>query len=592
MKAPGDVDRIDGQYKLKRMVLLLLGLLAAGRVSPAEEVFIDPSRNNGCPGAGTISDPYCDWASIRECTGGNAYLQRRGTTYRSMIRCLGARSKESSSPIYIGGYGIGKRPRIRIEHELPNWNEPAKWSEVRANVWGYDTTGLAIGDPQVLLLNGRRAFGKARDLVHLCETRGTQTIEWYHKAGTLYLCAADNPATTFKNISGMHVMAGKDVAAIRVDMNHDIVIDGYELEGGQYGAVYITGGSRDIEIRNSIIGKDSANGISIVGSGQIITNIKVHDNVIDSGIRWGVVGYEPLIPGEGIYLANGVGRSRIFRNTIVAWPHTGTYLISQSNGQMSVRENLIYDNEYHCGPKSSFLDYCRPFSVDGNSMGSAEMNVFFRNRLHDFSVRCQINGNNNYIVGNVCYGTVNSKAKSFPTGQCFSIQPYGISKNNVVANNTTFNTADVAIEFVGGGFSKSNGHHVLNNIFYNCGQAAALERRNACIYVEDSPSVGAQVIRHNILFNASEPAVIVYRELGTLGLTDIKRSVIDVFESNMTMNPRLRDVENQDFSLLPDSPALGAGVRISVPLLNYQGFGRDIGAVARTQVLAPEPVPE
>ena len=48
---------------------------------------------------------------------------------------------------------------------------------------------------------------------------------------------------------------------VYLEDQHHVVIDGLALEGGNSGAIEIRGRSSDIEIRNSVIGLDSASGI-------------------------------------------------------------------------------------------------------------------------------------------------------------------------------------------------------------------------------------------------------------------------------------------------------------------------------------------
>jgi hypothetical protein len=278
---------------------------------------------------------------------------------------------------------------------------------------------------------------------------------------------------------------------IYIEDQRYIVIDGLMIEGGALGAVDIRGGSSHIEIRNSVIGLDSASGIRAQSFNVPIADLDIHDNLIDSGIRWGMVGYEPFVSGEGVHFIAGVQDSRVYRNQFVAWSHNGVYLDAHWPESPGVSRNVIFDNEFHCGPGSSYFDYCRPFGLDGFKADSVRDNILLRNRMHDFSVAAQVNGNNNYMVGNVCYNTINSKAKKHLTGQCFSLQSYVWSRDNLVANNTMVNTADVAVQFIPGNAGVSGGHRIVNNIMYGCGRATVSARRDACISVAPDVSGAA-----------------------------------------------------------------------------------------------------
>ena len=253
----------------------------------------------------------------------------------------------------------------------------------------------------------------------------------------------------------------------------------------------------------------------------------------------------------------GVQDSRIHRNVFIAWSHNGIYLDAHLPGSPGVNRNLVYDNEFHCGPRGSYFDYCRPFGIDGFVSGAAQYNVVFNNRMHDFSVAAQVNGNNNYMIGNTCYRTSNSKAKRLPTGQCFSLQPYQWSRDNVVVNNTMAYLADVAIQLTPGEGGVSAGHLVVNNIMYDCGLATLSTRRDACISIVRHASVGPQVLIGNLMYNPGRSVRVLYRRDWAEDVGRLHSAYGDTVEANKVADPMFRDPENGDFSLLPDSPAIG-----------------------------------
>lgn len=562
------------------LVGLVLLCLIARLPAAAADLYIDPSRHRGCPGTGSMTSPYCGWDEVREFSGGNRYLQKRGTVYRRMVT-LRRLSASRSQPVYLGAYGTGENPTIRIEHELPHWDDPARWKPLPRNIWSYSTAGFVIGNPQVLFLDGRRAFGGATSQTDLCRKKGPQLVEWFHAKDSLYVCSpSGNPAQQFRSVSGMQVASGADWAAIMIKQAHGVVIDGFDLEGGWYGAIHITHGASDIEIANSRIGKDSSNGIYVLATDATVTSIDTHDNLFDSGIRWGAAGYMPALPGEGISFVSGVHDSKIRHNTFIAWPHAGVSLVSNTPNAAGTLGNIVQDNEFHCGPDSSYFDYCRPFAVDGQKIGSTSNNVFFRNILHDFSVRSQINGDHNSVIGNICYNAVNSSATQHATGQCFSLQPYAVSRDNLIANNTVYNTADTGLEFISGNAGISSGHQVLNNIFYNCAPMALNGRRGVCIYLEDHASVGPQAIRNNLLFNDRTAALVSYRKAHSKRVVDLPELASDELDGNFSADPKLRNPAGGDFSPNPDSPVLARGLHPESKEARYSAEGVDLGAMA------------
>lgn len=567
------------RYSCHRYCVLLLSLLI-GSSALAKDIFIDPSRSAGCPGTGVEADPYCDWRQVRQFVGGNRYLQKSGTVYHGSLLLRNDSGASAEKPVFIGAYQPGPRPKIRIENPLPDAMNPQRWKRTHFNVWAYSTAGFRIGDPAVLLLDGRRALGKARRELDLCSRQGAQIIEWFQADETLSLCSPrGNPAEVYRSISGMQrANSGEQWVPVYIEDQHHVVLDGLTLEGGNSGAVEIRGESSDIEIRNSVIGLDSGTGIRVYSMTTPIRNLDIHDNLFDSGIRWGAVAYEPKTYGEGVHFLAGVQDSRIYRNVFIAWLHNGIYLDAHLPGSPGVNRNLVFDNEFHCGPHSSYFDYCRPFGIDGIQSGSAQYNVVFNNRMHDFSIAAQVNGNNNYLVGNTCYNVSNSKARRWPTGQCFSLQPYQWSRDNLVANNTMAYTADAAIQLIPGKGGASAGHRVVNNIMYGCGLDTKPTRRDACISVVLDDSVGPQVLNNNLMYNPGRSVRVLYRRDWSEEVGKLRSAYGDTIEGNRVADPMFRDPENGDFSLLAESPAIGAGQPIEVPGLVFAAKEVNIGA--------------
>jgi hypothetical protein len=569
----------DGAGRQWRRVLAALAVLVtlAGTSAPARcraaDIFIDPSRTEGCPGRGTPDAPYCGWREAGPLAGGNRYLQRRGTTWQGTVRVTAASglSAESlSREVFLGAYGEGReRPVIRIENPLPEARDEARWRRAGPELWSYSTAGFRVPDPQVLLLDGRRAFGPARQRADLCTRRGRQQLEWMQAGDELLLCSPrGNPAVVFASISGMQVRRDEPTTPIHIENRRNVVIDGLALQGGRWGAVEIRTGASDVEIRNCEIGRDSASGVYASTDGNPISGLDIHDNLIDSGVRWGAVGYEPRQSGEGVYFNAGVTRSRISDNEIVAWTHNGIYLNAYRPGDPGVTNNVVDHNDIHCGPMSSYFDYCRPFGIDGWRAGAASGNLFFGNRLHDFSLGAQVNGDRNFVVGNYCYNALNSAARRRPSGMCFRMQAYVFSRDNLIAFNTMANTADAAIELHAGDGGITAGHRIVGNLFHGCGRDAAPERRDVCIVVGAAPAVGPQVIEGNLLYNpGGRPVRVLYRGQSAVHADRWQAAGGDRVAGNRVIAPLLVDPEARDFSLAPDSPA-----RAQVPALEVPGL--------------------
>ncbi len=551
-------------------ILVLAGVLLAG-AARAADVFIDPSRGAGCPGRGTLTEPYCGWREVGPLANGNRYLQRRDTVWNgSLMIQATADSPDSAATLFIGAYGDGTaRPTIRVDNLLPDAADKASWRLVGPGIWAYRTVDFKFPSPGVLLLDGRRAFGPAGKREDLCTRRGQQRVEWLHTGEELLLCSPrGNPAEVFTRISGMQARHGEAWAPVYIEGRHNIVIDGLALEGGGWGAVEVRAGSSDIEIRNCEIGRDSGDGVRVFDDTGMISRIDIHHNLIDSGVRWGAVGYAAVASGEGVYFQAGVKDSRIHHNEIVAWTHNGIYLNAAYAGSPGVVGNRIEHNDIHCGPASAYFDYCRPFGIDGWRSGVASGNVFFANRLHDFSVGAQVNGDRNYVVGNFCYNVSNSGARDSPTGMCFRMQAYVFSQENFIAFNTTANTADAAVEFRAGNGGITANHHVIGNIFYGCSHDAPPERRDVCVVVGEAPAVGPQVVEDNLLFNPDgRPVRVLYRGGRAWEVSRLLPMAGDRLSGNTVSDPLFADPLSGDFALDERSPARGRAPVLDLPWL-------------------------
>jgi len=158
------------------------------------------------------------------------------------------------------------------------------------------------------------------------------------------------------------------------------------------------------------------------------------------------------------------------------------------------------------------------------------------------------------------------------------LQPYVWSRDNLVANNTMVNMADVAVQFIPGVAGMSSGHRIVNNIMVDCGRATVPTRKDACFAVAPDASVGPQEISNNLMYNPDRPVRVLYRKQWSEDAAELHAVRGDLVRDNQVADPRFRDPDQHDFGLLPGSPAIGAGRPLEVPGLVTSGEGASVGA--------------
>lgn len=81
------------------------------------------------------------------------------------------------------------------------------------------------------------------------------------------------------------------------------------------------------------------------------------------------------------------------------------------------------------------------------------------------------------------------------------------------------------------------------------------------------------------MYNPGQPVRVLYRRDWSEDFDKFHARSGDTVKDNRLADPKFRDPVHGDFSLLPDSPAIGAGQPVEVPGLKLSGAALDIGAV-------------
>lgn len=409
-------------------ILCVTLLVSLPTLAIGADHYIDP--NAACPGSGTLADPWCTWPS--SFRGGDTYMQKAGTTWKGMIHIHRANRTRPDKLLTITSYGEGSKPILRTGTKIEG-----EWTQSEDGLWSHQMDSSII-DPYPIGLssNGIRLKGPIRGTGANIEKQLCKTAEWHYFEKERLIVTCQKPKSPEAGFHISYKLPSNPFAGIWLSGQTNILIDGLNLVGGRQ-SIYVTAPSSDIEIRNSKIGCNAGYGVSLHGSNtrDIIANVHIHHNLIDSCIRWGDLGYSQSGAIEGVYLRHHVTNTLIEHNEIVAWGHNGVY-IRGTKADYPATKNVVRFNNFHCGPKSSYWAYCRPMNIDGAEDDAAHDNILSDNDYHDFTLGVQFNGNNNIFERNRCYNNFGPPSFAKSLGKnCVVISTYEVSKNNIIRNN-------------------------------------------------------------------------------------------------------------------------------------------------------------
>jgi hypothetical protein len=210
------------------------------------------------------------------------------------------------------------------------------------------------------------------------------------------------------------------------------------------------------------------------------------------------------------------------------------------------RQNIIEDNDIH---------HIMTVMNDGNGIyisGAGKGNIMRGNFVHDTpqeaggeALRCDDDQNDVLIENNIVF-----RFHTFGTGICSK------GRNNIINNIVAIPPGKVvrgmlSLEpnYASGVRSKlCAGSEIRHNIFY------ATQENQPFVFMEIMSNIIDNInIDYNIYFNSSDP------KAADLYFTMARKSGNEV--NSLQSDPLFLDVENGDFTLLPDSPAIGLGFR-------------------------------
>jgi len=537
----------------------------------------------------TVCSSGCDYTSIRgvfnneDLNSGDIVEIRADTpggtkTYyeSGVIRWYAEDSGTADNPVILRGRE-GDTITISVIGEVDGWDESSNWTDDGNNVWhitySHTPGRLLIDDQEVIKAESSNAVNS--------------TYKWYYDTSNtlLYVYSEGNPATTYNSIKG-----SKYYYPLFIQEATGVKVENLQIIGGYSASIYV-GYSNYITITECRFGELSPNGIKVTentSTHEPSTNVFITNNTIDSKFN-AYYEHNDVAVSSGVWFTSGVTDSKIISNYIANWGHNCVEISVTSTDYHGVYDNIVSDNIF----SGKNVSYCRAVGIGGPE-GKCYNNVVTRNIMQDFTVRNQINGNNNKFLCNLIIDTTNSPCKTYGTAQGIDLQAFSpyVCHDNVVANNSIINCEEAGIRLRQGDNNKEN-NIIANNIIYNCGANSKDSLDGYGIVVDDVSDNLNNTFKNNLVYNSSGVTNIYYRGTAmTVSTWNTSDSNGDTIENNLQADPLFIDPSGtSNFHLRSTSPCIDAGTLDSgVTLSDRDLLGRprirrqvpDIGAIEWT----------
>ena len=373
-----------------------------------------------------------------------------------------------------------------------------------------------------------------------------------------------------------HVTGGKDGALVSLVDKSYVTVRGFTLRDPDVVGwlVTISGtGSQHNRIENCDVTSPRGGGLVVMANGASyneVTGCLIHDT-----------GGGNQESGDGIVMNFGAHHNTASNNRVYNCCHSQVLLLNDS------RLNTVSENDLYATD--------RAWAGAGvNLVLGAHSNTIVGNRIHDLAhitdIKCaiQVNTADNSIHNNIIYNV---------PGFGISLQSYSFrgmtqtAKDNLVANNTVYNTGRQGLTVLSKDDCVSAGNHIVNNIVV--GSPRDWYGRNAWVMVFDTYHLKRQaepgtwfdnVFENNVFFHkrAGEKNMVLYSHNGppvTWSIPELEKAYPQTFKGNRELAPELAGPESGDFYLKPGSSLIDSGIDVGLP---YEGKAPNIGACPLT----------
>lgn len=490
-----------------------------------------------------------------------------GAHNQSALTVNSSAAGSQGAPIAIDFRCPGDPGSIRSTTLMSEALVPGNWTEESPGLWYLSTAAYSsYHQPRRALYNGRELFpASAKAALGTYEGGGAPLAEiWYDTAARrIYLNHTGNPANSLTTFETLVATGGGCVYAALcfvADANDFFEVINPRLEGGHLGSLFIAGadnitvyGTTD-DNQSCVMGGFAPRGVLIsdvgtTGNGNVASNITIRHCTVDAAVpnnfkrytwQWtGNIGF-PSQFGDGIGIYYGVAGAVIESNTVRDWGHTGID-ITATAGAGTVTGVLVRRNTI----SGYNIEYGRAMGIAGAATGRATGNWLVSNRVMGHPIRSQINGNGNYVVGNVFVdhrrGTVNPTASQ---SMDFEGSTGIVSHDNVIANNTFINNPYAPCLSFRNGANTKSGYLVYNNLLVNCGgpEGAGAGESNVALWMADHASVGSNTFRNNAIFSTNRTDTVYYKATGQTTVAGFQAACSgDVCTDNLATDPQVTD---------------------------------------------------
>ena len=528
--------------------------------------FVDATNGNDNNAGTSTGAPWKTVSKVNTSSfsPGDAILFKKGETWRETLTV--PFSGNAGGRITFGAYGTGANPVITgADLITPGTN----WSLTSYNVW--HTNGITT-EPKTVTMNG--VFGKLKASTDAMLTE----YDWYWAENVLYVYSATDPGTAY---TAPGVEYGQRGSAINTNGKSYITIQDLTANTSNYYGIFLNGDCSNITVNHVGANFNRVAGI-LTSSSATLSNITMTNNTTSyngakgiytasnnitqvvisgntstrDGSFFGPTGEDQWGSGIGMY---GAGKTNVLitGNTISYAGYDrhenrvspgnpakgmGIWLDTVSGSNIVIRGN----NVSNCAGHGIFVEKSDGVQVD--------YNLSFLNAYDGLRI---------------------DSDKDADAG-------VHISQNNKFYNNVSYGNTGNGLACVGGW--AQDGNYVKNNTWKNNASVGNGVQFQMKWGGENDGSMGSgNVYLSNLL---GVPVVSHFVEWGT-GVHKDTVAAFDTAYGSATMtvgaDPLFVSTSTSDFHLLPSSPAINAGINVSLTM-DYEGnpvpvgSGPDIGA--------------